>query len=236
MDPKNTCGCGPVKSEMADPYQESLRVVWEDPPSYDPLKHAPPYMPGVKRMASDPKVLARKVASSLVNPKVAQSIVAYEPTYPLATLLAVLRAASFLHQTHHWQTHAGHYYSDHLLFDRLYKESQDFIDQVAERAIGLSQDPTWAVCPTKQADLVSKIMSFMVEGDADPETLVRESLKAESLVLTVINQVHAAMEAQGTLTHGTDNLLQGVADLHETFVYLLQQRAANNQKAYTYGR
>jgi hypothetical protein len=32
------------------------------------------------------------------------------------------------------------------------------------------------------------------------------------------------LEQKGQLSNGTDNLLQGVADKHEEFVYLLKQR------------
>jgi hypothetical protein len=55
-------------------------------------------------------------------------------------------------------------------------------------------------------------------------TLVDASLQAEALVLTVVNEALSALTASDSLTPGVDNLLQGVADLHETFVYLLQQR------------
>jgi len=230
MTSKDACGCGPKGPEVQDPYQASFEAVWHDPTSYDPSVHAPPYMPGVAKLAHEAKVATRKVASHLADSKVANEMTGADPLF---ALLAVLRAASFIHQTHHWQTKGGHYYADHLLFDRLYTESQPFIDQVAERMVGLSQDSE-SVCPVKQSQLVAKVVQLLDGGSSSPDMLVKVSLKTESTLLQVVDAVYQKMEAAGTLTNGTDNLLQGVADLHETFTYLLQQRAA--QPIYSYGR
>lgn len=143
----------------------------------------------------------------------------------------MLRAASFLHQTHHWQTQGAMFYADHQLFDRLYNESQPFIDQVAERAVGLGSEVL--VNPIRQAQKVFEIISVVSREDTGPNEMVQTSLRMESLVLTVIDEVLQTMRNTDALTNGTDNLLQGTADLHETFVYLLQQRAGN---FYDYGR
>jgi DNA-binding ferritin-like protein len=150
---------------------------------------------------------------------------------PLSSVLVALRAASFLHQTHHWQTRGPTYYADHLLFDRLYNDSQPFIDQVAERAVGLGHADL--VSPVHQVQQLAQVIGFLGPSDGSPGQLVQTSLRMESLVLAMIDQAVNVLRGSGALTNGTDNLLQGVADLHETFVYLLQQRAAHS---YDYGR
>lgn len=149
----------------------------------------------------------------------------------MSAVLSVLRAASFLHQTHHWQTSGPSYYADHLLFDRLYNDSQSFIDQVAERAVGLGN--TGLVSPVGQVQQLSQIVGVIARGGADAEELVQTSLRMEALVLAVVDEAIEVLRASEALTPGVDNLLQGVSDQHETFVYLLQQRATT---AYDYGR
>ncbi len=43
----------------------------------------------------------------------------------LAILLALLRSLNILHQSHHWQSEGNQFYSDHLLFQRLYEKIQE---------------------------------------------------------------------------------------------------------------
>jgi DNA-binding ferritin-like protein len=140
-----------------------------------------------------------------------------------------------VHQTHHWQTNGGHYYADHLLFERLYNESQAFIDQVAERAVG-TYDPS-VVDVNTQVELMEFFVGWMCQGSLDADVMVDMSLKTESLVLTAVDLTIEKLTARGELSNGTDNLLQGIADLHEGFVYLLKQRASQPKPvAYSYGR
>lgn len=223
MTAKSSCGCG--TPAPAAPNDED--VVWHDPTQYDPVRHGPPYLPA--RLGTRAKAAVRRVASSRVNPKAARRLL--DSAAPLSGVLSVLRAASFLHQTHHWQTQGAMFYADHQLFDRLYNESQPFIDQVAERAVGLGSEVL--VNPIRQAQKVFEIISVVSREDTGPNEMVQTSLRMESLVLTVIDEVLQTMRNTDALTNGTDNLLQGTADLHEAFVYLLQQRAGN---FYDYGR
>ena len=51
--------------------------------------------------------------------------------------LDLLRALSFLHQTHHWQSSGANFMGDHLLYSRLYDTVNGEIDGVGERAVGL---------------------------------------------------------------------------------------------------
>jgi DNA-binding ferritin-like protein len=208
-----------------DPYQTSIEVVWHDPTSYDPVKHAPPYMP--VRLASEKRARVQTIVASQVAPRVAQSFTS--GVAPLSSLLVILRAAAFIHQTHHWQTRGSQAYADHLLFERLYNDSQSFIDQVAERAVGLAAPDL--VDPIDQSQKMAGLIEALTRGSG---SMVATSLRTESVVLSVIAQALKTLEANGALTSGTSNLLEGAADLHETFVYLLSQR--NATEAYDYAR
>lgn len=223
MNGKSACGCGGQISAPGN----AADVVWHDPTQYDPVRHGPPYLP--TRLGSTARKLARRVAVETVAPRVARRLMG--SAAPLGAVLSSLRAASFLHQTHHWQTRGPAYYADHLLFDRLYKDSQPHIDQVAERAVGLGTEV--AVDAVGQARQVSDVIAVVASADSSPEQLVQTSLRMESLVLAIVDEATRVLRDADSLTSGTSNLLQGVADLHETFVYLLQQRATDS---YDYGR
>lgn len=190
----DSCSC---KSPPLDPYLENIRVLWRAPTEYDAAKHGPPYLP---------KASNTKTASD-------------EPPEmsALLVLLAYLQTASLVHQTHHWSTKGGLFYGDHLLFERLYTESQDFIDQVAERAVG-----SGAEAKIVALDLLKQMMvNLQVLPSSD---MVGLSLCVEQECLRLISTVLQRLEGESQLTPGISNLLEGLADKHESFVYLLNQR------------
>jgi len=133
----------------------------------------------------------------------------------MSSLLAHLRAASHLHQTHHWQSKGSPFFGDHLLFERLYNESQPFIDEVAERAIGEGSDDM--VDALEQINLMQKTLASF-KSSSSQEEMIAKSLKMEKDILEL------AKSLLDGATPGTSNLLEGLCDKHEQFVYLLQQR------------
>ncbi len=143
---------------------------------------------------------------------------------PLSDLLACLRAASHIHQTHHWQTSGPEYYADHLLFERLYDEGQEFIDQVAERAVG--GDSIERVDAVEQVDKVGEKVhkAYSEASGGSPQDMVRRSLAIENMVIENIKTAINTLSSTDSLSAGTSNLLEGIADTHETFLYLLKQR------------
>lgn len=194
---------------------ETSRVLWHTPTEYDALRHGPPYLPG---MPYKPVILSSKQRSD-VKAFVKSAKVVIEGA-SLASLLASLQGAALLHQTHHWSTKGRAFFADHLLFERLYNESLELIDQVAERMMGLG-------APSILATTQARIALMFVQQCGTPQTpdeMVSSSLKGEMAVLTLVDRVIAAFDQSNNLTHGLSNLLEGVADKHESFVYLLQQR------------
>jgi DNA-binding ferritin-like protein len=143
-----------------------------------------------------------------------------------------------LHQTAHWQTRGGNYYSDHLLFQRLYEEAQEGVDGLAERLIGLSGDPG-QVSLCRQVQIMKKMIEFAHQGNSEPaphpEKLVSLALNAETLLLGGIPKVRQQLEEAGAWTDGLDDLIPAIAGKHESFVYLLKQRATNEDYSYNRG-
>jgi hypothetical protein len=147
------------------------------------------------------------------------------PKAELAVLLACFRAEAMLHQAHHWQTRGQNFWSDHLLFERVYGEVNGFIDRVAERAVGSGH--LVFVQPLMQ---VSHMVRFskLFYGDASvtpaPAELPFLSYRALLGSMVVLQRAIMSLESGGHLTGGLDNLLQGFADTQEQLVYLLKQR------------
>ena len=239
----------PIKDPYTGLHEESIQACWHDPTMYNHLKHGPPYLPEntikvaskvderVVKAAVDPLV-EKTSADALVTLGVIISHIKADfgpaPMSDLAVLLAFLRAENLVHQAHHWQTSGPTFYADHLLFDRLYSDGVSDIDKLAERMVG-SGDAILAH-PVLHAKHVSAIVQSFYDGAPvapNPSELPLISLRAVLRVLVVFKMLYKLLEAEGRLSGGTDNLLQGIEDKHEESVYLLKQRSTQRTASYS---
>lgn len=209
-----------TKTAENDAYQEGIRVVWHSPTEYDAVRHGPPYLPQ-QRYA--PVVLTAADRQNVRSMVKKASLPLPAGLTPYTSLLGVLQGTALIHQTHHWSCRGGSFYSDHQLFERLYNESLEGIDQLAERCVG--RGSPLAISARVQAEAVSNFVSLLGDDPVSTEHMVQRSMAAETMVLSGIHQVLTILDAKDTLSHGTTNLLEGLADIHETFVYLLKQRS-----------
>lgn len=206
-----------TKTAENDAYQEGIRVIWHSPTEYDAVRHGPPYLPQQKYA---PVVLSAADRKAIRN-TIKTASVPHILTYP--ALLGLLQAAALVHQTHHWSCRGQSFYADHQLFERVYNESLPGIDQLAERAVGQGQP--LAISANTQAGAILNVISKLGDDPLDTTMMVQKSLAIETMCLGAISNVLKLLESSGQLTHGTSNLLEGLADTHETFVYLLKQRS-----------
>lgn len=145
--------------------------------------------------------------------------------YPhLSVLLVHLQFLFRVHQTHHWISRGDSYYGDHLLFQRLYEETYEEIDPMAEKAIGLGMtENVHLELQISQLDRLAKKYGMVTTIPQQTE-LAKRSLVAELALLNVCKFVTEQLKMQGLLTRGLDNMIAGIEDLHESHVYLLKQR------------
>lgn len=216
---------------MASKFEESVQAVWHDPTSYQHLKHGPPYLPSP---VAEPVKLSTEQKKG-VRKKAADASILLAPSIPelqrstLPNLLAALQASSMLHQMHHWMCSGPTFFADHGLFERLYNESLELIDQLAERAVGKGVVLTAGV----QAESIAVYIGAFCNDSTD---MVARSLKAEYTCLQVTDLCRADLEALDDLSHGLSKLLEDISDQHEVFAYILQQRSAPQKTAYDYDR
>jgi hypothetical protein len=211
----------PGVSPSNTPPDDATHVIWQDPTSYNPFFHGPPYLPGMK-VRVDRKASTEDLRSFAAS-------MATQQGHGLPATLALLRALTVIHQSHHWLTYGEAYYADHLLFERLYNETVGEVDSVAEKALGTGC-PKVLIHPGLQSKAVAVLVTKFCgngvtvgEGE-NPQAYVESSLRAENYFLTCTKQVAENMKGLGELTRGTDNLLAGIEDKHEGHVYLLTQR------------
>lgn len=197
--------------------------IWETPANYDFFTDGPPYLPKLKTAST-------KVAQDVCNTQ-AGLFDNMLQDYGLvkgaevAAVLVYLRALAWLHQTHHWQTNGTTFYGDHLLFDRLYGAIQAEVDTTAEKSIGVGL--TLLVDANMQApQMVQVLRCFSQPADTDytANAFVSSSYNAELCFSFFLQLAYRKLEAEGNLSLGLDNFLQGLADKNEEHLYLLKQR------------
>lgn len=212
-----------------DPQHEAqIHALWHDPTSYNPDEHGPPYLSDSVRTASVQGGEAAELWQKIVS--------IYADQHPntngveLAILLAFLKAEAGLHQSHHWRTQGPNFYSDHLLFERIYNETYGLIDGLAERTIGVG-DPSLLQPLELELSTFAIMRALYEETDTSTGDFASLSLRAVHRFLAVECLAYESLQAKGQLSHGLDNLLQGLADKHEEFIYLLSQKTSGTIRA-----
>ena len=139
----------------------------------------------------------------------------------LAKLLSHLRALFQLEHHMHWKSSGENYFGDHLLFERLYKESEDLIDGVAEKSIGVFGPDS--IDTVEDAEFTKVLLS---KWQASTGSFPAAALAAVKATLSYIDALLKELRDADKATEGMENLIQGVADKLESHVYLLTQRTS----------
>lgn len=132
-------------------------------------------------------------------------------------LLAKLKLLSMYYQTAHWTVKGSLFYQDHLLFERLYNSASEAIDEVAEKAVGLTQDRS----VVNLADILEQVSegakNLRYECKENVE-FVQEAIQLEESLLEFLES------AAQNCSLGCNDLMASIANKHEGHLYLLKQR------------
>lgn len=166
---------------------------------------------------------SRNLASSLFQPWDNQ------PYSELMAIAAMLRAINTLNHSFHWKASGDSFYGDHLLFQRIYEGVLPDIDALGEKAIGFGDGQLsnpLKLIQAEKAFLTSVLTNDSIVNGAknDADRMFRRAGYAESLFIETTEAFMKDLESKGLLTKGIDNLLAGVLDTHEGYLYLLKQR------------
>lgn len=146
----------------------------------------------------------------------------------LAVTVDLLKALYSIHQTHHWQVSGGAFYSDHLLFERLYETVSKQVDGVAERAVGLGNADLVNLRSslrnvTRFVDAVEMSVHLEESGD-EALRMVKTSYLAEKFFISALEDIMKDLKAKNLMSFGMEQLLGTILDEHEGLCYLLKQR------------
>jgi DNA-binding ferritin-like protein len=131
-------------------------------------------------------------------------------------ILAHLSYLNLWYHSCHWLSKDKEYYSDHLLFDRLYSVASSNIDALAEKAIVTSDES--AVDRGIHLEIMLKKEKMVKEMQKDNKDFVEISILLESELLQFL------ADKTQMMSQGTQNLLDDISEQHETNLYLLNQR------------
>lgn len=138
----------------------------------------------------------------------------------------------FIRAFHLWM-HAAHnvtkgtgFAGDHVsLYGPIYLEVQDVIDRIIEKGIGVFDDEELG-CPMRiTSDAMLVLQGWESPVGQDGQRIADIALEYCKQLVIMDENVAATLEGMGALTFGLENLLAELADRHEGYVYLLQQRA-----------
>ena len=149
----------------------------------------------------------------------------------LHDLLTTLRTMYSHYQNLHWESKGDSFYSDHLLFQRLYETVQKEVDGLAEKILGLTGDTRW-VClrHTLQHGYDTAQIWYEVAGEYGAS----RALLSETYLLEQIDYIKAVLEKEDSMTYGLDDFLGSVSSQHEEHIYLLRRRMTKSASAGKY--
>jgi DNA-binding ferritin-like protein len=123
----------------------------------------------------------------------------------LVRVISALRAASDTYRDAHWKTRG---YGNHLLFQRLYGESDTAVDGVAEMLVGTYGPSGQPWLLVQDASTIQRI-----SGAEDPY----------SRAIAVAREVLEALSRAPKPSSGWDDVIMRNSATFETHLYLLQQ-------------
>ena len=142
----------------------------------------------------------------------------------LQNFFAILFLNSTFSQTAHWTAKGTPSYADHLLYERLYKENSEELDQYIEQFIPVGGEQITNPLALFQlsAKKIEKLIQF--EGEPTPEDLAKAALRCEGFLLANLKKLYNTLKESKKLSMGADDLLMGMYQTHESHTYLLKQR------------
>ena len=137
----------------------------------------------------------------------------------LCELMCCLNAAYTIERSSHWLAKHNNFYSDHLLFQRLYEAIPEEIDKLAEKIV---VDCNCDILePDELAEgAASKVCAITSQCTNDS---FERSLCAEECVLDAIQCAMDAIEQSDLRKLGWEDLLGSMMSQHEEHVYLLKK-------------
>jgi len=130
---------------------------------------------------------------------------------------------AWYHAAHHVTKGTG-FGGDHVnIYGEIYTQLDEDLDMIVEKGIGLTGDETLADPVSSLSLAAIKLAQYPASANQDAETIAKHAFALSKEYIAFIESIYSQFEACG-MSLGLDDLLQGLANQYETYVYLLQQR------------
>ena len=130
----------------------------------------------------------------------------------------------WMHGAHNVTKGTGFGGDHELIYGKIYVETQEAIDMVIEKGMGIYQDEGIA-CPMRILENAAMILNdWESPSGHDAERIADLALEYTKQLVSVGTGTSEILKEMGALSYGTDNMLAGLVDTHENYAYLLQQR------------
>jgi len=149
-----------------------------------------------------------------------------DPHEVMSAYIGFVRAYHLWMHGAHNVTKGPGFAGDHVeLYGKIYLEVQAAIDGVIEKGVGVYQNEGIA-CPMRIVGDATLILdSWESPSGLGAERIADLSLEYTKQLVVVGEGTANLLDEMGVLTYGMDNMFGGLVDIHENYVYLLQQRA-----------
>lgn len=141
-------------------------------------------------------------------------------TKTAAVYLATLKCIYTLAQENHWRAKGSNFYSNHLMFQRIYEETLKDVDSSAEKFVNFFGEE---VVDTKNQNILeSKIKSKYqnLEGVEQQIKIIEDFIKFSKFA-------YDCFEQEGKKSHGMDDMMMNIVNNQEGHLYLLGQSNKN---------
>ena len=131
---------------------------------------------------------------------------------------------AWYHAAHHVTKGTG-FGGDHVnIYGEIYTQLDEDLDMIVEKGIGLTGDETLADPVSSLALAATRLSQYPAAANQSAEAIAQHAFALSKEYVEFLEGIYSQFEACG-MSLGLDDLLQGLANQYETYVYLLQQRS-----------
>lgn len=139
---------------------------------------------------------------------------------------------AWYHAAHHVTKGTG-FGGDHVnVYGEIYTQLDEDLDMIVEKGIGLTGDETLADPVSSLSLAATKLSQYPASANQSAEMIAQHAFALSKEYIDFLESIYSQFEACG-MSLGLDDLLQGLANQYETYVYLLQQRSRGTVKEST---
>lgn len=159
----------------------------------------------------------------------AQQMELVSPDEMCKKMVGSLRGAHMWYHAAHVLAKGTGFLGDHVhLYGEIYNNITEQLDGAMEKVVGLTNKES-LVCPVSVAAYAVKFLE-MYDSPVDRPAyhIAQTALTIEEDVLSAIEAIYNVLKHHGIMTLGLEDFIADLANTHERYYYLLQQRVKTN--------